>query len=211
MNLEAFSEIIRCMNIDNDGCEVQYSTWKEFESRNTTLIDFNKTFFNGSTKRFIPKKELFNLAKDPDQTKNFIISTIYWGFSGDSKVIKDYRNNFPNTANKITEIESLMNNLRGKNITNFEEEIKKKFLNLKANLGEASYSKLLFFLETKIKSNKCLILDSIIKNNLKIFKNFESLSPNYNYEEYIITMNKVAIELGVEPEKLEAFIFKLKI
>ncbi|MFN8578825.1 MAG: hypothetical protein U0354_18510 [Candidatus Sericytochromatia bacterium] len=211
MNLEAFSEIIRCMNIDNDGCYVEYSTWKEFESGNTTLTNFNKTFFNGSTKRFISKKELFNLAKDPAKTQEFIISTIYWGFSGNNQIMNEYRTNFFKTINKITQAESLINNLRNKNVINFSSEISNKFSKLNANLGESSYSKLLFFLKTEINDNKCIILDSKIKCNLKIFKEFESLNNKYNYEQYVIKMNQVSKNLDVEPEQLEAFIFKLKI
>jgi hypothetical protein len=215
MNLESFSEIIKCMNIDNDGCEVEYSTWKDFENGNEILINFNQNFFNGKTKRKITKKELFDLAKSHEKNQDFIISTIYWGFS--SSDMEKYRTgNFSKIVTNLPNIELILNKVRNNDVSLIDFDINNNFSTVQG-VSYATYSKFLFFLGTKINTNECLILDSKIISKLKTFKELSNIhnitkgNANEMYEKYVSEMNKVAKDLGVEPKKLEAFIFKLKI
>lgn len=216
LKLENLKKDIKTICIDNQGCFVNKSIWLEYEKNNDFLKKFNQSFFyeNEPSKK-ITKKELFILAKNPSKTKEFIISTIYWGFSND--FLEDYRKkNFPiiTNATNFLNIENTLNILRNKNVTSFQNEIQNKFISpYIKSVKTSTYSKFLFFLKTKINADECLILDNKIIPKLKYFDELQSLNyltdsnKDENYDKYVFEMNKVSRILSVKPEQLEAFIF----
>ena len=131
------------------------------------------------------------------------ILTLLWGFP------RGYRNSktHKNAVKSVVEIAEENND---KNLT--PEMF--KFMIGKAGVGLSTLSKILYFFEYKVNGNPALILDSIVRKNIKEFSEFEETVKKRagSYGEYVSYVDSVA-EVSknmrdVTPDQIEFFLFK---
>jgi thermostable 8-oxoguanine DNA glycosylase len=83
-------------------------------------------------------------------------------------------------------------------------------------MGWSTFSKFLYFLQLKIGDNRALIFDRRVINALKRFEDDEIKDiqgVNYpprtkDYFAYLQAMNRLAAKMGIEPDKIEMFLYQ---
>ena len=94
----------------------------------------------------------------------------------------------------------------------YAEERKNFFTRLRTvnGLGQSTYSKLLYFFNVSFEDKKCLILDTFVIANLKVFDEFSGINWVQSQNCYLTYLNKIDELAGlhnVSPEQLERFLF----
>jgi hypothetical protein len=202
MLLEEYKYLIKALPYKNQSFDVQLCHWSVGNSRL-----FAEKYYKNILQITINRNDLYHHNGDLEK---FVFKTLMWGYprKGRGKNIDKLLE--PQNLNYLIEI------LRAY----IGEEVQlEKFINdinSIPGLGLSTMSKFAYFLRTKIDGYNALILDAqVIKalNNQK----FEELDPLKhistsnclsNYSKYLETMHSIAVELGVEADQVEYFLFK---
>jgi len=164
-----------------------------------------KDLINSAEMIEISRKNIFD---EMNITKK-IIEIFIWGYPTGGR-----GKNIESCFKQINILESICKRISNKNIK-LEEyyEVIKEFKSIKG-LGASTWTKFMYFFETKIEGIPTLIFDSQIEKSLKQvqFKEFDSLK-NLKHEKekhfinYIDEIDKVSRQLDVSADRIELFLF----
>ncbi len=212
--MKKYRKLIDELPIEEHGFRIKRETWKNLENSNTWYKEINDLIFKNNVEIYITRGRLKKLAKS-DNIAQFILETIYWGYP---KGYTDGRNIYlPDLLENFKKWEELVQILKkdGK-IIDFKTFYKENVEPIKG-LGLSTFTKIIYFLETKINGNEALIFDSQIVERLSKsqFRNsqFETLNPYNtpknvkNYELYLEYIKSLATEIETTTEKIEMFLF----
>lgn len=201
MKLTNFSNFIKEMPCQNLGFDIKAQNWKVQSQQK--YID---RIFNGKE---IITLNRFDLEIANQNTKDFILKTLMWGYptKGRGKNIDNLLSN-----NSLKNLTQILNSYRNTDISfeRFKEDIKHT-----SGLGLSTMSKFTNFLNTTINGSRAVILDLQIINaiNRGTFEEFNSLQKiTYvnalnKYEQYISIIEELAEKTNAKPDQIENFIF----
>ena len=183
------------------------ATWDKYSKIKNELDEL----FKNKLEMQISREDLLNCARNYKNTRGkniYIISTILWGYSNGMR-----GNNFNNLINNLDRIIICLDEAKN-GISNWVEHYKK--VDEIKGLGLSTYSKLLYFLDTKIESYKSVILDNriiqVINNdNFTEFNKIKSISYNNaknKFVDYLQIINEIASQYSIEHGKIEMFLFE---
>ena len=189
------------MPCQNLGFDIKAQNWKVQSQQK--YID---RIFNGKE---IITLNRFDLEIANQNTKDFILKTLMWGYptKGRGKNIDNLLSN-----NSLKNLTQILNSYRNTDISfeRFKEDIKHT-----SGLGLSTMSKFTNFLNTTINGSRAVILDLQIINaiNRGTFEEFNSLQKiTYvnalnKYEQYISIIEELAEKTNAKPDQIENFIF----
>ena len=201
MKIIEFKELIKHLPYKNHSLVIKKKNWNCENQKE--LID---SIFNGKEIIYINRLNLFNSNKNIEE---FIIKTLMWGYP-----TKGRGNNIENVLHKDN-FEKLKNILLEYSENNISLEKLKYDLKTIKGVNISTFSKFLYFLNSTINNNRCIILDlkiiNVISNHR--FDDFNDLKGiTYDnaiskYEIYLNRMKEIAHTIDVEIDKLELFLF----
>jgi len=213
MKLDSYRCLISNLPIRQQAFTSQLTTWsKRMEPLPAALEDI----FGGNQEVTLSRDDLFSLA-GARAIPRIVYAVILWGYP------KGMRgNHFPNIVGAMAQIEAILTEIRqdGNQIPDWDEHWNNTFgqangENRVAGLGLSTYSKILYFMNTRANGKKCLILDQVLIDvfSSRKFDEFAHLAgityttaPNL-YPTYIASMVSESLRLGVTPDQLEMFLF----
>ena len=206
--LATYQTLITQLPVREQCFTTKRSTWVNFEHSDDEFKRINNSIFKSNDIVCISRNDLF---KSNSKLKEFIIKTIYWGYSGGMR-----GNNFSNILSKVDNIENELLKLKQIiNPTSNDFFLSAAVFKNITGLGLSTYSKLLHFLEITIDGYPCLILDQrlidIFKN--RMFSEYQTLEAisSYNkiklYPKYLELTNSIASKFQTNGGNIEQFLF----
>ncbi|MCK4627891.1 MAG: hypothetical protein KAT56_02745 [Sedimentisphaerales bacterium] len=182
-------------------------TWQK---RITPIPRHLAEIFGTSPTATISRGDLFCMAGAAD-IQQFVYGVILWGYPNGMQ-----GNNFVNLVNGMGQLEGLIGGIRnnGNQIPDWNEHWPNT--NTIDGLGLSTYSKILYFMNTRANGNRCLILDQVLIGVFatRKFDEFEQIggityenSTTKYYISYLELMERESSRLGVTADQLEMFLF----
>lgn len=207
--MERFRNLIANMPVNEQAFTSKRETWEKYTSDFPDLVDLINKVFGQNTTVEISRYDLFHLAENK-KIREFIFSTILWGYPAGMRGL-----HFQSILRRLNDIEKKITScLEEDNIHNWKEHY--KTVATIDGLGLSTYTKLLYFLKTRIESLPALILDLRLIDVFRkgIFREFTELknirydnAPD-RYPQYLKAMNTAAINYGLNHENIEMFLFE---
>lgn len=205
-----YKNLIQELPIYEHAFTTNRKTWLDFEDKFEWYSDINNQIFK-SQEICITRGELIELGKS-DRVKEFIVKIIYWGYP---RGYTDGRNiHLVNFLEDYPKLETIIIELKKENeITNFIQFYNE---NIKCIRGMAlsTFTKILYFLGTKIHGKEALILDNqiIARLTTSYFKNEKFVKLKYhnapqNYVLYLEFMDELSKKIETSPQNIEMFLF----
>jgi len=208
MNIENYKTLILNLPVKQQCFTTKRKTWRKAEKEIDWLVNLNNKLFDNKETLNISRQDIFD---SKSSIRELILKTVYWGYPNGMR-----GEHFINIIKKIQPLEIFLDDLRSKeNLTEIDfKNVSQAFKNI-SGLGLSTYSKLLYFLGIKFNGNPCLILDQRLIDVFanKVYNNFSSISEikygnaEKKYLDFLVLINKKAIELETQGENLEQFFF----
>lgn len=147
-------------------------------------------------------------VKAETDIKTKIMKVLMWGYKKTNGSLRPQY--FDSIVNHLNVLEPIFADIQNRNLN--AEERKNFFTRLRTvnGLGQSTYSKLLYFFNVSFEDKKCLILDTFVIANLKVFDEFSGINWVQSQNCYLTYLNKIDELAGlhnVSPEQLERFLF----
>jgi len=209
MNISTFSNLISYLPVSKQAFWSKRDTWEK-SLKTTKLPDELENIFGDEERVFISRDDIFNVtSNNAPNIERALFMTILWGYPAGLR--SDYLPALLQYKDYLIRLLEIGYEEGG--IENWDSHfsIVKKI----RGVGLSLYSKLLYFLKTKIEQHDPLILDLRIIDVLKneVFEDFKKLS-NIRYHNaprkyirYLEVMQSVSEKVKVKADNLEMFLF----
>lgn len=202
-SIEKYKNLIVNLPVELNSAKISKEIWKRVEYEDKSTIE-NLIFGNDEFVE-ISREKIF---EEKDNIKKKIIMILMWGYptGGRGNNIQTFLKEFNTIINILTSIyQKKLSYDEGIEIMNELNRIK--------GLGISTWTKLLYFFEVSIDSNRCQIFDLkiVASLNKQQFNDFEQISWKQDIEHYLKyneVVEKIARDLSVtHPDKIELFLF----
>lgn len=205
--MNRFEKLIKCMPMDYQSFTSKKSTWEKFLSKNnkTSVILFS--LFKKNDEVEISRKDLFKLANSGDY-ETLVIAVILWGYPAGMR-----GNHFKNITDKLDIVVSLLKEASN-GITDWDSHY--NATKSIQGLGLSTYTKFLYFINAKVNSFPCVILDkriidSINKSFLSGFytlKGINTGNAEKRYPDFLQLIDDFSKKYSASHGQVEMFIFE---
>ncbi len=198
------------MPVDAHAFTSKKSTWEKHLSKKNAVSSYLQEIFMGKEEIEISRRDLFDLAKSGNYPR-FIISTILWGYPAGMR-----GNHFETITNKIDVLSILLQEASSgikdwKHHYSMVSEIR--------GLGLSTYTKFLYFIEAKIDSFPCVILDKRIIDainkrfisDLSQLVGIQTYNASTRYPDFLKVIDRASNKYEATHGQVEMFIFEFGI
>ena len=213
MRLDSYRCLIANLPVRQQAFTSKLETWMD---RVHPLPDALAGIFSANQTTTISRSDLFWMSVANDLPR-FVFAVILWGYPNGMR-----GNHFPNLVNTMPRLETMLTGIRnnGNLIPDWDQHWNAAFAHANDHrriegLKLSTYSKILYFMNTRANGTACLILDRVLIDVFSShkFDEFEQLtaityaSAPSLYPTYLDSMEREALRLGVSPDQLEMFLF----
>lgn len=180
---------------------IKRKSWERVKYKNKVQIE--NDIFGRQEVIELSRQDVF---EERDLSKK-MVKTLMWGVPTAGR-----GNNLHDVLNDNTFAQDVSSIFR-KNMAEAEANTTLVNFNRTKGLGPSTWSKLLYFFDVSIDSNKCQIYDIKIVNSLNKVQFEEFKCKNWNHQniddyfKYVELMNSLSETLKVRPDQLENFLF----
>jgi hypothetical protein len=208
MQLFDFKELISKMPVPHQAFTSKRTTWARHIDGSGKANAALRAIFSTANEVRISRSDLRNMAKEVDISR-FIMATIIWGYPRGMR-----GNHVTNLIQQFESLTQIIAEAKATSISNWQQHYRQ--LKPITGIGLSTYTKFLSFLPTQVHGHSALILDDRIIEVAKqnIFEELAELSHlRYEnaakfYPDYLRCIANLAIQLSVEPEQIEFFLFE---
>lgn len=195
--LTPFKTFIQTLDVGNKKIERKKRSkfWIDAMQNNKDVKDCLLSWKNKDNFYSLSRNDIFKETDD----KNKVIEVLFWGYPS----LKESEGR--NISDIVNSIIPILNAYKKRKIS--ENDVK-SFQNkcTELRLPDGAYSKYLYFFEVHYGNNKpLLIVDRFLKVGIKVFSDFDNCTDEYL--SICDRINELSVDLGVDPDKLEYFLF----
>lgn len=198
-SIDEYRDLIKMIPVNEQASIIKKIVWNK-ESYDENIM---KSIFGDNEIVELSRKDV---CSEPNIKKK-IIMVLMWGYPNGGR-----GNNINNVMKQLEQLCDLLRSVNGKNLT--KEQAGKLLLELEniRGLGISTWSKLLYFFNVSIDTNRCQIFDQKIVDSLNK-KQFQQLGNEEwkqdinHYYQYIELVKRIADKMKVLPEQIELFLF----
>jgi len=213
MILDSYKCLIANLPVNQHASTSKKETWKKKETGKNKVCPIPKhlaKIFGTNPTVIISRADLFTMA-EATAIQQFVYGVILWGYSSGMR-----GKNYQNFVADIGRLEELIRGIRknGNCISDWKDHWSKA--KKIRGIGLSTYSKILYFMRTQVKGNRCLILDQVLIDvfaDHKFDEFIEELggityrnAPDH-YPTYLGLMKSESSRLDVTVDQLEMFLF----
>lgn len=210
--LNKYRTLITSLPVKEHGFLTKREIWKKYEDKYEWLKIQNDRIFGDKEERTITRGELLGFLKsNPNRIDDFLLLTIYWGYP--SGMRGNYFSDIIETENREKTMAILDKLMRNNAIDDFQKFYTDNIAKLKG-IGLSTFSKFLYFMETKVEGELSTILDMRLIDVLKTsdfkieqFDNLKYENAHKYFVEYLKYIDEEAKKIGATSGQIEMFLF----